>query len=572
MSGFRFWARWVARMVTVASIMLSLVPTATAQQSDEEARAREIKRRAEASEALSTLSSMLVTRGERLAAVTKMKEDLRRAKEDASKKELEKAIQEANEGIARMDAQITALTTGVTNEDMRGDESGKFNLQAELEGLIQPFVKMMKDATENARQIERLKRTVSLAQERQQTADRALDRMRLLVEVGKASKNGDKSVEKHVADVTETWKKKLETAINLEDTARQQLSLRLDAQARDDGGLGTYATDFFRNRGLNLMLALAAFGGVLLGMDLVARIAGWVQRRQRIPRSFATRLASLVFRVVTVLLAFLAMLAVFNSMNDWLMLGIASLFALAAAWIGLKLLPNIVEQVTLLLNLGAVQERERVMFAGVPWRVERLDFYTDLVNPALDGGSFTVPVRELVGLHSRPSAVDEVWFPTNKGDWVQLEDGRIGHVVSQTPELVQIEELGGALVTFETSAFLAASPRNLSPGFRMKIEFGLDYRHQAAATDAIPKTLQAHVRNGLVGFFGTGGIRSVEVDLLRAADSAIVYEVEADFAGFMAPRYEDLEREIARLLVDACNVHDWTIPFPQMVMHRSRAV
>ena len=46
-------------------------------------------------------------------------------------------------------------------------------------------------------------------------------------------------------------------------------------------------------------------------------------------------------------------------------------------------------------DLGAVQENERLMFAGVPWLVERLDLYTHLVNPALDGGTFTVPVTGL---------------------------------------------------------------------------------------------------------------------------------------------------------------------------------
>ena len=565
-----WWCRLAGVLLLAAGWLIAGPNIGHVQANEKEEAAKQVKRRAEASAALDTLASMLTTRGEQLKVIEDLKAELRRAKEDATKKEIEKKITAAQGKAAQLDRQISALTTGVSEEEMRGDEDEKFNLQSELESLVQPFVKMMKDATENARQIESLKRTIELARERQQIADRAVERLRLLEDVGKAG-NGQKTPAiKHVGVVIKDWKKRAEEAANLEDTARQQMQVRLDQQSTSADGLGTYATQFFRSRGLNLLLAISAFGAVLLIMDLIARVAGYVQRRQGIPRSFATRLVSLIYRLATMIVAFLALLAVFNIMNDWLLLGIASLFALAAAWIGLKLLPNIVEQVTLLLNLGAVQERERVMMAGVPWRVDRLDFYTDLVNPALDGGSFTVPVRELVGLHSRPSAEDEAWFPTSKGDWVQLDNGHVGQVVTQTPELVQVKELGGSLVTYETSGFLAMAPRNLSTGFRMKVEFGLDYRHQKDATDTIPDKLQAHVMKGLVTEFGEEAIAHIDVDLLRAADSAIVYEVEADFPGDMAPRYEDIEREMARLLVDACNVHDWTIPFPQMVMHRAR--
>ena len=307
-------------------------------------------------------------------------------------------------------------------------------------------------------------------------------------------------------------------------------------------------------------------------MGLIERIAGWVQKRQGIPRTFATRLMSLLFKVATAILAFLAMLAVFNIMNDWLLLGITSLFALATAWIGLKMLPSISEQITLLLNLGAVQEGERLLFAGVPWRVRRLDFYTDLENPALDGGTFTLPVRELLGLHSRPAAEDEAWFPTNKNDWIQLGNGEVGQVLSQTPELVQIREFGGAILTYATTAFLEEAPRNLSSGYRIRTEFGLDYRHQAIATVEIPDKLGAHVRHGMHELLGGDGLVNLDVDLLSAGDSAIVFEVEACIDGKYAHLFEDIEREIPRLLVDACNINGWVIPFPQMVLHRADGV
>ncbi|MEM9358253.1 MAG: hypothetical protein AAGB04_18795 [Pseudomonadota bacterium] len=574
-------------VVLIAAISsCSLPPSAFSQDKSEDVQ-REQKLRDEALNTLDTLGSLLQSRDEKLATLKELTKELKATKEEAIKKTVEEKIKAENTDLAQLDKQISALTTAVTDEEANGDQNKKFNLQAELESLIQPFVKMMKDATENARQIESLKRTLVTAEKQQELAKRAVDRLELLLSV-----EGDKSkissalsesstpekrspkakpspTRAHLSKLLKTWQDRQQEAKNLEETAEQQLTVRMDQQSRSSGGLGTYATQFFRNRGLNLLLAISAFGGVFVVMGLIARLAGWIQHRQGIPRSFATRLAGLLFKVATAIAAFLAMLAVFNIMNDWLLLGIASVFAIATAWVGIKMLPSISEQITLLLNLGAVQEGERVMLAGVPWRVQRLDFYTDLVNPALDGGTFTLPVRELVGLHSRPAAHGEAWFPTRKGDWVQLKDEQIALVLNQTPELVRVQEIGGSVVTFETSAFLAEAPRNLSSGYRIQTEFGLDYKHQSIATDEIPDKLGTHVENGLMDLLGNEGVENVDVDLISLGDSAIVFEVEAVIRGKFASRYEDVEREIARLVVDACNKFNWSIPFPQMVLHRA---
>ena len=576
---------WTAVCFCLAGV-LSSPHIAVAQKQAEEIQ-REQKLRDEALNTLDALGDLLKSRVEQLAAIEELTNELKATKEEAIKKTVEEKIKAENADLVKLDKQISALTTAVTEEEANGDQNQKFNLQAELESLVQPFVKMMKDATENARQIESLKRSLLTAEKQQELALRPIERLKLLLSVEddkfqitsalsessdseKASKKPKKSpTREHLSKLLKTWEERQQEAKNLQETAEQQLTVRMDQQSRSSGGLGTYATQFFRNRGLNLLLAISAFGGVFVVMGLIARLAGWLQHRQGIPRSFATRLAGLLFKVATAIVAFLAMLAVFNIMNDWLLLGIASVFAIATAWVGLKMLPNISEQITLLLNLGAVQEGERIMLAGVPWRVQRLDFYTDLVNPALDGGTFTLPVRELVGLHSRPAAKDEAWFPTRKGDWVQIKDDQIARVLNQTPELVQVEEIGGSIVTFETTAFLAEAPRNLSSGYRIQTEFGLDYRHQAIAADEIPDKLGLHVENGLKDLLGSEGVANVDVDLINLGDSAIVFEVEAVIHGQFASRYEDVEREIARLVVEACNKHEWSIPFPQMVVHRA---
>ena len=51
--------------------------------------------------------------------------------------------------------------------------------------------------------------------------------------------------------------------------------------------------------------------------------------------------------------------------------------------------------------------------------------------------------------------------------------------------------------------------------------------------------------------------------------SSLDFEARADFTGEAAPRYRELRRAMQRLLVDACTQNGWTIPFPQLTLHRA---
>ncbi len=75
-------------------------------------------------------------------------------------------------------------------------------------------------------------------------------------------------------------------------------------------------------------------------------------------------------------------------------------------------------------------------------------------------------------------------------------------------------------------------------------------------------------RAGLITLLGEDSVLNVDVDLLRTDDSAITFEIETDISGEKASRYEDVERAVAHLMVEAANQNQWVIPFPQLVMHR----
>ncbi|GAA6210872.1 hypothetical protein NBRC116602_06120 [Hyphomicrobiales bacterium 4NK60-0047b] len=551
-------------------ISTSVIDYAKADRHQEAELEKQVKQQAEtekAQKAITSLTELIQNQITQKALIKKLKSELRSAREDVSKKEIEETLKQEIKKEETIEEQISTLTSGVSEQTYKTQQTKKFNLQDELQGLAEPFVKMIKSSTENARQIDELKQTISEAKRRQTIAKRAITRIeKLQTTLQKTKPQNSRNTKTHLKEELKLWSKRNKDARTLENTSLQQLRLKEEAASSDN--LENYATSFIRTRGVNLLFAILTFVGTFMLLRAVSKIASIFFHKRGIKHSFYTRLTRLIFEALTIVVSTLTMMFVLNYLNDWILLGVAGLFTIALAWIGLNMLPVIIEQSILLLNLGAVQEGERLMIDGVPWFVKRLDHYTVLENPDLDGGHFSVPIRELVGRHSRPPADDEAWFPTKKDDWVQLENETIAKVIIQTPELVQLIELGGARITFKTTDFLDAKLRNLSTGFRIKLEFGISYKHQKQATTEIPTQLRTYIEAGISKYIGKENIRNVEVEVLRAGPSSIDYEIEADFKGNVAPKYEDLEAELSKLMIEACNTYDLEIPFPQLVIHQ----
>lgn len=115
-------------------------------------------------------------------------------------------------------------------------------------------------------------------------------------------------------------------------------------------------------------------------------------------------------------------------------------------------------------------------------------------------------------------------------------------VILQTPEVVRLVLLGGSRRTFSTSDFLAQSPTVLSTGFRLAVQFGIDYRHQALSTREIPTRLASRLGEELSRAGYEKDLHGLQVEFEEAGASALTLRVLADFAGAAAPSYEVLHR------------------------------
>jgi hypothetical protein len=137
---------------------------------------------------------------------------------------------------------------------------------------------------------------------------------------------------------------------------------------------------------------------VALAISDMHALAGLLQKRCGLPH---------VFQPADVLIAVL--------------LGLVVLFVLVLGFAAKNAVPDYMDEIRLMLNLGLVRENERLVFNGVLWLVENLTFFTILRNPALRGGMIRMPITQLLGMLSRPATEDEPCFPSEEGDWVLLD-------------------------------------------------------------------------------------------------------------------------------------------------------
>ncbi len=437
------------------------------------------------------------------------------------------------------------------------------NLQGELESLLTPLIRQLKGATKDVRLQHSLEETIERFTSLEDQATRAL------AGVNELHDNAAPGLRPHLEGARESWQKRLDQVRRGRDVAQGELA-RLIERKEETSMIDT-ARDtidqFFRKKGLNLAVAIGAFLVVFLAFRFVHRTVIRPLRERH--RTFPFRALNVVFYLLTFVASIGAVMIALAAMGDWTLLLIVILFLAGVGWASTRMLPQFFEQVRLLLNLGSVREGERLVFEGVPWQIDTLLFYSRLVNPALAGGRLRLPLRHLIGLHSRPMAENEPWFPTNEGDWVLLEDETRAKVIKQTPEMVEVRLPGGAEKNYPTAEFLAAAPQNISKGYRVEIRFGIDYAHQAECTDEIPRIFLERIERELPDVVPSEHIQKVQVTFLEAAASSLDYEIEADLDGAAAKYYERVERALARIAVEACNEHGWGIPFQQITLHQA---
>lgn len=514
---------------------------------------------------LETLLALTVSRAEKERRLADVRAELEQTTNEYRKVQLLQAERTLQTELDALQADFESIATGLDVSSFDRTTEEAFDLQTELLNLVQPLVEELKDATEAPRQIERMRGEIDRLMGREQIAVEALRGIERLL-----GTTTDPGLGAALEESRQDWQgRRNEVAARL-TVARFQLEKRLADRTSILESTRTAISEFFRTRGLNLLLAVATFFAVLFGIRAAyRRVLRLVRSKSRETRRFYARLADVLTFGLAGIFALMGALLVLYATGDWVLLGLALLFLLGLVWASKTAIPLFLEQIRLLLDLGTVREHERIVYSGIPYKVTRLSTSTMLTNPELAGGVVRLPLKDLIDLRSRPCSKEEVWFPCKRGDWVLLSDGSRGKVVHQSPEFVQIEPLGGGHVTFPTTDFLGLVPRNLSHGFRVKVRFGIDYAHQAICTTEVPRIMLERLERELAAQYPQEHLLKLGVEFLEAGASSLDYVVLADWDGAAAPAYERCQRAIQRTLVDLCNEQGWNIPFPQLTVHKA---
>ena len=144
-------------------------------------------------------------------------------------------------------------------------------------------------------------------------------------------------------------------------------------------------------------------------------------------------------------------------------------------------------------------------------------------------------------------------------------------MIGISQEMIQLVERGGAQVTYQTTDFLANSPRNLATNFRIKEILGISYSLQKKSTTDIPETLHNYIQQRAEQEGYGEQLLNLRVEFAQASSSSLDLNVIADFKGELGDLYNRLRRAIQRWCVDACTEYGWEIPFPQMTLHGALA-
>jgi hypothetical protein len=503
---------------------------------------------------------------EKRTQIEEMRKQLNREKDEIERRDLERRIEQEETDISNLRRSFENIALGGVDLSVFDPQlqNEQFNWQDELQQILKPLFQELKDLTEKPRQIERLKSRLDILDNQAQIAQRALNNVEQLLDG-----TMDKATSQRLESVRQTWVQRLndiqrEREINqLQLNTLQQQDDTLFVQIRQS------INDFVTGRGLNLVLAIAAFLLTYFLMKGLYVLYGRLQLRAG-PRAITTtttsrRMLAYIYQGLSVFMSILAVLVVLYILGDILLL-VLVIIILLFILLGLRnYLPQFIDETKLLLNIGAVRERERVVYKGLPWMVRSLGVYSKLYNPALDG-LLRLPLSEVLGLVSRPYREDEPWFPTRTGDYVMMSDGTIGQVLRQTPEIVQLKTKG-TVQTHSTTNFLAGEPRNLSEGFGISITFGIDYQHQSISTTEIPRILHQSIKKGLQETEAGNHVEDILVEFKEAGASSLDYQIYVTMKGEGAEFYFALTRLVQKICVDTCNEQGWVIPFNQMTIH-----
>jgi small-conductance mechanosensitive channel len=500
-------------------------------------------------------------------SVRELNEQLKQKMDPSERLETEQKIGRITNEILSLQRSFEHIALGGINQSVLADQpEQQINWQDELEQISRPIISTLKEITAKPRQMDALRRDIERYEEQLEEIEKALEALRFFREQPTPSQ-----VTERINRLLTDWEIRREDTLRALEIARFKLNSLNVEGATWQTTAWEAVTKFFLGRGFTLFLALVV--SIAVWLVLKGLLELYWRTLYRLRQDIGTARAPLViysYRLFTAIMIVMAVLIVFYVRGDVLLITLA-LVALAGVALSLRqTLPRYTAELRLLLGIGPVREKERLVYDGVPFMVNSLSVYSILRNPLLEG-VLRLPLHTMNDFTSR-YAGEEPWFPCRPGDYVLLADGSFGKVLHQSIELVEIS-VRDTRLQMRTRDFLAQNVRNLTQeGFGIAGTFGIDYQHQAICLDQVP----ALFREAIITRFEQAGlkddIQDITVEFKQAGASSLDYQVYMILKGSAAKAYFKAQRMIQQACVDACNREGWVIPFTQITVHSANTV
>lgn len=403
----------------------------------------------------------------RLLVITQITEAIVAVENSIKIKRDKRELATTSEEIAVIDSQIETLTIRLQNlgKDysiaMTGiDTSGFFQkkinvrpLDEELTDIITPMVRSFKGLMGGTQRIAKINDEITYYESHILQIKEGITKTKYVYNTLTDSIAKERSLE--ILEFWEQQEKEFATRLNV---IRHHL---LDEETKGQKEPSGFSS-FIRGTGKNILLVLL----IVFVISFLSRfLQRFVQKVSPLHNSkkniFGANLVDLILRLLTSIVILGAAMYVLLLLNDWVLLGFLFIFVLGIIWSAKDNLVTYGRELQLLLNAGAIRQDERVVYKGVSYDVEKIGLFSYLNNPLLTGGRIRLPMKELLGMTSRPYDENEALFPTSKGDWIKI-GGSLRQVQEQTPEYVTIISKAGSPRTFSTTSFLTQNYINLS--------------------------------------------------------------------------------------------------------------
>ncbi len=484
---------------------------------------------------------------------------------EAQQEQLKAELESLAIDIELLEKTFEQIAIGGIDLSVFGVEEGKFNWREELLTIVKPLIENVKSLTEKPRKIENLRRVISDKEAALQASLEAISSVKQLL-----NEADSKTVSQKLAAVQQDWENR---RVDLEREI-QLASYQLDSLEGKDISwmeiLKQNLSDFASGRGLTLVFSFAAAFAVL---GLMKTFLWLIRKRtkQSSGNSVKTRyrLAAYGYRLLTGILIAVAVMLVLYFRQDLLLLAVMVVVFIGLALALKNLLPKYITEGRILLNVGGIRERERIVYNGIPWKVNSINVNSRFVNPEIQG-SIRIPISHMHDMISRPYN-NEPWFPSSEGDWVLGEDGNPEQVIKQTIDVVELRDLNSISYTMPTAEYYERGFPNISraDAFRISVSFGIDYATQTVSPSVIENAFKEGIEVSFKDTEIEPHVIAIDADFHSAGDSSLNYLMLAKFDTQAAQYYNKIKRRIQRACVMVCNEHGWGIPFPQLTVHQA---